>query len=576
MNIISRKRVINDMKDLIKEAFGVKNGSKMIVVGIITSIIYSIINTLITIWIAKSLQFGVEDLSIAYQYLMLIVIACVVNVIISFINDMICSIIKHLMYTELNNNMSEKLAGADYSFFENYGTNYITTVNGSLTSISKVYNIIMTLIDDAMSITITIIAIAIINKVLIIPIFIIYTAGLYLCSKLFKRIQIIDTKFDNEKLARNKELQMLINGFSDVRTMCTQNKHLRNIYNFNKSVMVMITKRNRLIALSSGLCETLDGFITISAIVISIFLINNGLLQNTIAMSLVMYAWRLTYPLIGCLELVGAISETIPQFKKYKNIMDYENKVIDGDVTLTGFSNEISIENLSFAYNTSDTVLNDISIKIHKGEKIGICGTSGEGKSTIIKLLNRFYDPNDGSICIDGMDIRHFTLDSLRNRIGTVSQKVYIFEGTVKENIIYGNHDVSEYDVIEASKKACLYDFIQSLPEKFNTNIGVDGLKLSGGQQQRIALARIFLSNIDIVLLDEATSALDNESEAMIQKSLAQLNDKTIIAVAHRLSTIKNFDRIIVFNNHTIAEVGSHEELLKMNGIYASLLKVNK
>lgn len=564
------------MKDLIKEAFGVKNGSKMIIVGIITFIIYSIINTVITVWIAKSLQFGVEDLSIAYKYLMLIVIGCTVNVIVSFINDMVCNIIKYLMYTEMNYRISEKLAKADYSFFEKYGTNYITTVNDSLISISKVYNVILSLIDNITSITITIIAIAIINKILIIPVFVIYTLGIYLCSKLFKLITVIDRKFDNEKHARNKELQMLISGFSDVRTMCTQNKHLRNIYNFNKSIIRMITKRNKLIALSSGLCETLDGFITISAIVVSIFLINNGLLQSTIAMSLVMYAWRLTYPLVGCLDLVGAISETIPQFKKYKDIMDYENKVIDGDVTLTEFSNEISIENLSFAYNTSDTVLNNVSIKIHKGEKIGICGTSGEGKSTIIKLLNRFYDPNSGSIRIDGMDIRKFTLDSLRKRIGTVSQKVYIFEGTIEENIIYGNPDASEYDMIEASKKACLYDFIQSLPEKFNTNIGVDGLKLSGGQQQRIALARVFLSNIDIVLLDEATSSLDNESEAIIQRSLSKLADKTIIAVAHRLSTIENFDKIIVLNNHTIAEVGSHEELVKRNGIYASLLKVNK
>lgn len=562
------------MKELIKDVISIKGTKKQVIVCIVSAILYSTINALIASWIAKAL--GQDSADKSMVFIIYVTIGCIVCTVTSFISNLIRTSLRHISFTELNIRLSEKLANADYSFFEKYSTNHITTVVGSLYSTAHVYGTILEIVKNALAITATVTAICVINGFLIIPLFVIYTIGVLLTIKLYKRINKIDNEFDDKKHLRNKELQMLISGFSDVRTMCTQDLHLGNIKDLNISIMEMAIHKSKMIGLSIGLCEAIDGIITVLFIMISVILISSGNIQSTVAMSLIMYIWRLTSPLMNLIDMADFISETLPGYTKYKSMMDYNNEVLEGTVKLDESINEIYINNVSFSYNTSDTVLNDVSFKIRKGEKIGICGTSGEGKSTLLKLINRFYDPNDGEIRVDGIDIRHLTLNSLRRHIGTVSQKIYIFEGTVKDNIAYGNPNATEYDIIEASKKACLYDFIQSLPDKFNTNIGVDGLKLSGGQQQRVALARIFLLDPEIILLDEATSALDNESEAIVQQSLLNCKDKTIIAVAHRLSTIKNFDRIIVLNNHTIAECGNHDELIKLNGIYASLLKINK
>ena len=229
---------------------------------------------------------------------------------------------------------------------------------------------------------------------------------------------------------------------------------------------------------------------------------------------------------------------------------------------------------MSFAYEKSDMVLNKINLTIHKGESIGVCGESGGGKSTLLKLLEKFYAPIAGTITVDGIDIQELTSASLRDKMGVVSQDTYIFDTTIYENIRHGSPNATEYEVIDACKKASLYDFILSLPDGFQTQVGPKGLKLSGGQRQRISLARIFLRNPEIILLDEATSALDNESEKIVQQSLRAFSGKTIITIAHRLTTIENCDKIVVIDNHRIAESGTHSELLEQGGVYARLYNI--
>ena len=226
---------------------------------------------------------------------------------------------------------------------------------------------------------------------------------------------------------------------------------------------------------------------------------------------------------------------------------------------------------MSFHYSDDETlVLDNISFTIPAGRSIALVGPSGSGKTTICSLLPRFYDVTGGRITIDGKEVGKLTLESLRSQIGLVQQDIYLFGGTIKENIAYGKPSASMEEIIEAAKKANIHDFIMSLPEGYDTFVGERGTRLSGGQKQRISIARVFLKNPPVLILDEATSALDNESERWIQKSLEELSrNRTTITIAHRLSTIRNADEILVVADNGIAERGSHEELLAKNGIYA-------
>ena len=230
----------------------------------------------------------------------------------------------------------------------------------------------------------------------------------------------------------------------------------------------------------------------------------------------------------------------------------------------------IDYQDVCFSYTENETVLDHINIHIDAGRSIALVGPSGGGKTTICSLLPRFYDVNSGSIKIDGKDIRGLTLESLRRAIGIVQQDVYLFAGTIRENIAYGRPGASDEEIIDAAKKANIHEFIMSLPDGYDTYAGERGARLSGGQKQRISIARVFLKDPKILILDEATSALDNESERHIQKSLEELaKNRTCITIAHRLSTIRNADEIIVIGENGIEERGTHQELIDKNNIYA-------
>ena len=233
--------------------------------------------------------------------------------------------------------------------------------------------------------------------------------------------------------------------------------------------------------------------------------------------------------------------------------------------------NAIELKNVSFAYDT-ETVINDFYLKINKGEKVAFVGHSGSGKSTIANLLLRFYDVDNGYIAVDGVDIRDYSIESLRRNVGVVLQETVLFSGTVMDNILYGNPNSTFEEVVEAAKSANAYDFIMDMPDGFDTILGERGTKLSGGQKQRIAIARMFIKNPKILILDEATSALDSESEKLIQDALDRLmNNRTTIYIAHRLSTIINSDKIVTLEKGTIIEEGTHEELLNNKGAYYNL-----
>jgi ATP-binding cassette subfamily B protein len=278
------------------------------------------------------------------------------------------------------------------------------------------------------------------------------------------------------------------------------------------------------------------------------------------------------------IEKINAVIESYPKgiagFRRYVEILDTEPDVADAPnaVIVSSLKGDIRFNHVSFGYEDSKSILRNIDLSIRTGETVAFVGPSGAGKTTICSLLPRFYEINDGSITIDGIDIRQMTLTSLRKQIGIVQQDVFLFSGTIRENIAYGKLDATLAEIWEAAKRARLEDVINKLSDGMDTIIGERGVKLSGGQKQRLAIARMFLKNPPILILDEATSALDTETEAAIQQSLSELSvGRTTLVIAHRLTTIKNADRIVVVNETGVAEQGRHQELVAAGGIYSRL-----
>ena len=279
-------------------------------------------------------------------------------------------------------------------------------------------------------------------------------------------------------------------------------------------------------------------------------------------------------PIQILVELMEMMQKGLSGFRRFLDVMETVPDIQDAPdaVDLANVKGHVCYEDVSFHYSDDETaVLSHVSIDIPAGRSVALVGPSGGGKTTICSLLPRFYDVTDGRITIDGHDVRTLTLKSLRSRIGVVQQDVYLFSGSIRDNIAYGKPDASEDEIIAAAKRANIHDFIMELPDQYDTFVGERGARLSGGQKQRISIARVFLKNPPILILDEATSALDNESERWIQHSLEELSrNRTTFTIAHRLSTIKNADEIIVLTENGIAERGTHETLLDKNGIYAA------
>ncbi|PYG87210.1 ATP-binding cassette subfamily B protein [Ruminiclostridium sufflavum DSM 19573] len=302
------------------------------------------------------------------------------------------------------------------------------------------------------------------------------------------------------------------------------------------------------------------------------YFIAKGSLKPTDLAIYALYIGIFLNPIEVLINFTEAFQKGMSGFKRFLEIIETEPEITDREngKQLINPCGKISYNNVSFHYDDTSEVLDNVSITIDAGKTVAFVGPSGGGKTTLCSLLPRFYEVTDGEITIDGIDIRDITLKSLRKSIGIVQQDVYMFSGSIRENIAYGNPDAGKDEIIEAAKNANIHDFIMSLDNGYDTYVGERGTRLSGGQKQRIAIARVFLKNPPILILDEATSALDNESERHIQESLERLSkNRTTIVIAHRLSTIRNADEIIVISENGIQERGTHKTLLTKNGLYA-------
>lgn len=321
-----------------------------------------------------------------------------------------------------------------------------------------------------------------------------------------------------------------------------------------------------------------DGLMYIIVVVAGAFFLKGGTISAGDYVAYLMFVSTLMTSVRRIVEFTEQFQRGMTGIERFAEIMSIEPEITDSKnaETLLNAEGEIEFKNVTFSYGEGlKNVISDFSLVIKKGESVALVGPSGGGKTTICSLIPRFYDVNGGEILIDGKDIRNFTLNSLRENIGTVAQDVYLFSGSIRENIAYGKSDATDEEIIAAARLAGADEFINELPDGYDSYVGERGIKLSGGQKQRISIARVFLKNPPILILDEATSALDNESEHLVQESLERLaKGRTTLTIAHRLTTIKNADRILVITENGIEESGSHSELIAKNSVYSSLYKL--
>ena len=371
----------------------------------------------------------------------------------------------------------------------------------------------------------------------------------------------------------NASLQDTLSGIRVVQSFTNEEIEKNKFQKSNHAFLV--SKKDNYRCMGEFMSSNLffQGMMYLVTLVYGGYLIANNEMSAADLAMYALYIGIFISPIQILVELMEMMQKGLSGFRRFLDVMETEPEIKDAPdaVELKDVKGRVCYEDVSFHYSDDEaTVLSHVSIEIPAGKSVALVGPSGGGKTTICSLLPRFYDVTGGRVTVDGQDIRSLTLKSLRSQIGVVQQDVYLFSGSIRDNIAYGKPEATEEEIIEAAKCANIHDFIMELPDQYDTFVGERGARLSGGQKQRISIARVFLKNPPILILDEATSALDNESERWIQHSLEELSkNRTTITIAHRLSTIKNADEIIVITENGIAERGTHETLLEKNGIYA-------
>ncbi len=387
-------------------------------------------------------------------------------------------------------------------------------------------------------------------------------------------------KRNREKIAEiNSQIEDSLSGIRVVKSFANEKEEMKKFKRGNDNFVAAKKISYKYMGIYHSGLGAMSTLITVVVLVVGVVMMLSGTVALTDLITFLLYIANFTDPVKKLVAFTEQFQNGYTGFERFLEILSIAPDIEDKPdaVSVGQMRGEIEFRDVSFRYDDqNDRVLNHINLKVDAGDYMALVGPSGVGKTTLCSLIPRFYDVSSGSITVDGIDIRDIKLDDLRNNVGIVQQDVYLFAGTILDNIRYGRMDATDEEVVRAAKNANAHDFIMSFPQGYHTDIGQRGVKLSGGQKQRLSIARVFLKNPPILIFDEATSALDNESEQVVQKSLEGLaKERTTFVIAHRLSTIQNAQKILVLTEDGIAEEGTHEELLLKKGIYEALYHRN-
>tara|TARA_B100001057_G_scaffold26005_1_gene23858 strand:- start:519 stop:2285 length:1767 start_codon:yes stop_codon:yes gene_type:complete len=577
----------NNLKDLYK--YAQENEAK-----VKRGILYSVLNKLfdlappVLIGIAIDIvvegsesfigNFGFED-----KRQQLIILAFITFVIWGFesIFDYVASVTWRNIAQDLQHSMRtetfSKTLDLDLSFFENKSSGRLMAIlNDDVNQMENFLNEAANrLIQTATTVIVIGATFLYISPLVAIFAFIPIPVIVFGSYKFVQRIGERYSKIRNNVESLNAHLSNSITGILTVKSFNREKKEYKRIDLASDEVKTANYDAIKLSAAFIPIIRVAILFGFTATLLIGGFLALDGQIKVGMYSVMLFITQRLLWPLTELGMIFDSFQKAMASFRRIMNLRNTNPTINDGETELLELENKISFENLNFEYVKNFPVLKNINIEIKKGKTTAIVGSTGSGKSTLIKLILRFYEKNSGKILFDDHEIESLSLESIRNKIGLVSQDVFLFEGSVFENIAYGNIDANSEQVWNAAKLSESDRFINELPDKENTIVGERGQKLSGGQRQRISIARAILKNPEILILDEATSAVDNETEAAIQESLETLKEgRTVIAIAHRLSTIRNADLIYVLEDGLIVEEGTHDQLLGNNNVYAKLWDV--
>ena len=479
------------------------------------------------------------------------------------------------MQAQMRSDMFNHLEKLPYSFYDHHETGKIMSrMTNDLMDISELAhhgpeNIIIT----SISIVTSFVYLGMINMPLTLIIF--SCIPLLLFTSYFMRKRMRQAFLESRKSVAkiNAALESSISGIRVTKAFTNADKEKEKFEVGNHEFVAARSKAYKAMGqFQSSSSFVTDVFNVIVLIAGGLFLYDGKITFGDYSAFIVSVNLFIT-PVTTLIAFMEQFQNGVTGFERFLEIMDQEvEKDSDHAKEFTNVEGQVEFKNVSYAYSDDQPVLKNINLTVKKGETFALVGPSGGGKTTICHLIPHFYDINQGQILIDGQDINKMTRDSLRKNIGIVQQDIYLFNASIKDNILYGRLDASEEEVIEAAKRANIHDYIMSMPNGYDTQIGERGVRLSGGQKQRLSIARVFLKNPPILILDEATSALDNTTEILIQQALDELcKGRTTIVVAHRLSTIKNADEIAVISEGSILEQGTHDELMNQHGMYEHL-----
>jgi ATP-binding cassette subfamily B protein len=403
-------------------------------------------------------------------------------------------------------------------------------------------------------------------------IFLVVPVMIGVCMSLNFKMRGAFSKQRNQIGELNARIEDSLLGQKVVKAFTNEDEEKRKFERDNGQFLDIKKETYRYMAAFQTTTKIFDGIMYLAVLVAGGIFMIKGMIMPGDLVAYMLYVTTMIATIRRIIEFAEQFQRGMTGIERFLQIMDADIEIFDDPdaIEMKGTQGNIVFENVSFEYpDDHNIVFTGLNLSIRHGEKVAIVGPSGGGKTTLCNLIPRFYDVTEGRILIDGEDIRHFTLKSLRTNVGIVQQDVYLFSGTIYENIIYGRGDALKEEVVEAAKRAGAHEFIMNLKDGYDTYVGERGVKLSGGQKQRISIARVFLKNPPVIILDEATSALDNESEFAVAESLARLSEgRTTLTIAHRLSSVRNSDRILVLTEKGIAEEGNHENLLERRGIY--------